>query len=572
MKALLISDFNLQNFAGFLCNSASLESRLAPFGQVSQVLLENDPSLWEPKPDCCIVWTRPESVLPSFQAILDGRQVELATVLEEVDRFAELVRIAAARAPIVFLPSWTMPPLHLGHGLADLATPTGPIRCLMAANLRLLEGLDGVAGVHPLPAGKWIELAGPSAFNPRLWYGAKVPFSNEVFKHAARDVASALRGLRGHIRKLIVVDLDDTLWGGIVGDVGWENVVLGGHDPIGESLVDFQNSLKALSRRGVALAIVSKNTESVALTAIREHPEMRLKIEDFASWRINWNDKAQNIAEVVRELNLGLDSVVFLDDNPVERARVRETFPDVLVPELPDDKRLYAQTIAGLDCFDKPALTDEDLSRVRMYAEERKRTEVRQAADSIEEWLVSLNLVMTVEPLIRANITRITQLLNKTNQMNLSTRRLTESELTAWVAGANRRFWGIRVADRFGDSGLTGVLGLEVVGGQAVITDYVLSCRVMGRRVEEAMLGLAVSSARQAGAVGVVANYIATAKNQPCLEFLKRSGFQEASPNVFSWNTEKPYLAGSPVRVLLADDTSVAKGATVRPPGKTNAL
>jgi FkbH-like protein len=562
MRALLISDFHLQNFAGLLRNATDLESNLAPFGQVTQVLLDMDPTLWSPKPDCCIIWTRPESILPSFQAILDGHRVELAAVLDEVDRFAALVRRAADRTPIVFLPTWTLAPLHLGHGLSDLASPAGSTRCLMAANLHLLAAVEGVAGIYPLPSGKWIELAGPSAFNPRLWYGAKVPFSNDVFKHAVRDLASAIRGIRGRARKLIVVDLDDTLWGGIVGDAGWENLVLGGHDPIGESLVDFQSALKALSRRGVALAIVSKNTESVALTAIREHPEMRLSLDDFAGWRINWNDKAQNIAELVRELNLGLDSVVFLDDNPVERARVRETFPEVLVPEMPTDKRLYAQTLVGLDCFDKPALTPEDLSRVRMYAEERKRTEVRRAAESIDDWLASLNLVMTVEALGSANVARITQLLNKTNQMNLSTRRLTEPELMAWSASAGRKVWGVRVADRFGDSGLTGMIGLEIANGRTVITDFVLSCRVMGRRVEEAMLGLAVDSAQRALAPEVTAHYIPTAKNQPCLELLKRSGFQEISANVYSWDAAKPYRAGSAVRVEYGGEDGADKSAS----------
>src|SRR5262249_53417094 len=156
------------------------------------------------------------------------------------------------------------------------------------------------------------------------WYLGKIPFSNDVFKDAVSDVKTAIRGLSGQSKKLVILDLDDTLWGGIVGDIGWQDLVLGGHHPIGESLVDFQKELKALKNRGILLAVVSKNEESIALEAIRNHPEMVIKERDLVGWRINWNDKAANIADLVRELNIGLDSVVFVDDNPVERARVRE--------------------------------------------------------------------------------------------------------------------------------------------------------------------------------------------------------------------------------------------------------
>ena len=173
-------------------------------------------------------------------------------------------------------------------------------------------------------------------------------------REAAADIRAAFVGLRGAAKKLLVLDLDDTLWGGIVGDAGWENLRLGGHDPQGESFADFQRAIKNLKRRGVVLALVSKNEESVALEAIRNHPEMVLKEDDFVGWRINWTDKARNIAELATELNLGLQSVVFIDDNPVERARVREALPEVFVPEWPEDKLLYASAFGQLRCFDAP--------------------------------------------------------------------------------------------------------------------------------------------------------------------------------------------------------------------------
>src|SRR5207244_12283525 len=155
-------------------------------------------------------------------------------------------------------------------------------------------------------------------------------------------------------RKVVILELDDTLWGGIVGEVGWQDIKLGGHDPAGEALVDFQRELKALTRRGILLAIVSKNEESVAMEAIAKHPEMVLKLDDFAGWRINWRDKAENIHALMNELNLGLDSAVFIDDSAVERARVRETLPALFVPDWPSDKRLYPQALLLVHCFARP--------------------------------------------------------------------------------------------------------------------------------------------------------------------------------------------------------------------------
>lgn len=555
MKILLVSDFSLQNFAGYLQKidvQGTTETVLTPFGQVAQALLGVDATAWEPRPDACVVWTRPEAMLPTFQAALEGKPAAAAAVMHEVDAFCGLLENAATRTSALFVPTWVLPPFHAGHGLADLATAQGPVRLLMAANLRLLEKVEAIKGVFPLAASKWVELAGAAAYSPRLWYGAKVPFANDVFKQAARDVAAAMRGIRGRARKLLLLDLDDTLWGGTVGEAGWEGLQLGGHDPVGEALVDFQREIKALSRRGVALGILSKNTESVALGAIRDHPEMVLRADDFAGWRINWNDKAKNLAELVRELNLGLDSVVFLDDNPVERARVREAFPEVLVPDLPEDQRLYVQTLLGLDCFDKPLITDEDRKRARMYVEERKRTEIRSAAGSIEEWQASLGIVVTQVALDGGSVVRLTQLLNKTNQLNLRTRRLTEAELTRWGAAPGRALFGFRVADRLGDSGLTGVLGLETDGPKAVIADYVLSCRVMGRGVEETLLRVAVDWARQAGLREVEAVFAPTAKNQPCLDFFRRSGFRERAPHVFVWETAADYPAKPGLQLVRA--------------------
>src|SRR6185436_3816247 len=208
-----------------------------------------------------------------------------------------------------------------GLGILNLKPGIGPAYALMRMNARLAEAVDNAPAIHLLDAGRWVAQAGRSATSPKLWHLGKIAFGPDVFRQAAADIKAGLRGIGGQARKLVVLDLDDTLWGGIVGDLGWEGLNLGGHSPVGESFVAFQRALKRLINRGIVLALVSKNTEAIALEAIDRHPEMVLRRDDFVAWRINWEDKAQNIASLVSELNLGLESVVFIDDNPAERAR-----------------------------------------------------------------------------------------------------------------------------------------------------------------------------------------------------------------------------------------------------------
>jgi FkbH-like protein len=564
---LLVSDFNLLNLLPFLArhkDELGDQHVTAPFGQVTQVLLDEQSPLWQPRPQACFVWTQPQAVLPHFQRLLDGFRVNQEDLNRDVDAFAGAVRAAAARVPMMLVASWCLSPKHSGHGLLDLQPGNGAVRLLMQANLRLFSAFDDLPSVFCLNADRWMHLGGPDADSPRLWYGAKVPFNNEVFKVAAADIASAVRGIRGRTRKLVLLDLDDTLWGGIVGDIGWRDLVLGGHDPTGEAFVDFQRELKAMSRRGIALGILSKNQEQVALEAIRSHPEMVLGVEDFAGWRINWQDKAENLAELVRELNLGRDSVVFIDDNPAERARVREAYPEVLVPDWPADKRLYRQALLTLDCFDSPGLTEEDRHRVIGYSQERRRVESRDAALSVEEWLAKLELSVDVRRFTREDLGRLTQLLNKTNQMNLTTRRLSEPEVQTWASGGQRELWAVRVSDRFGDYGLTGILSTFVEGLAATILDFVLSCRVMGRRVEETMLHLAVEWAREKGLDRVRAKYVPTEKNLPVLEFFRRSGWTADDTGVFSWNAAQAYPLSSFVR-LVVDDSESRQPSSLRP-------
>jgi len=508
----VVADFNPQNLV-VLLRKKSAECSEADYGQTQRLLLDHNDPFWAQGCDALVLWTMPHLAVPAFQTVLGFGEVPVADLLAEVDAFCARVKKIPASVRTILIPSWVMPASDRGLGPMNLAHNFGPANLLMQMNLRLAEQLATERRVVLLDATPWLLAGG--AGNAKLWYMAKTPFATPVFQAAATDVIAALDGIQGRARKLLILDLDNTLWGGILGDEGWEQLRLGGHDPVGEAYADFQRLLKRLTRRGIVLAIASKNEESNALNAIRSHPEMILRTEDFAAWKINWNDKAANIAELVSGLNLGLDAAVFLDDSAFERTRVREALPQVLVPDLPTDPLLYPAFLTDLKCFDNPFISNEDRARTTMYVADRQRTALQSEMGSLEDWLAALELRVLIEPLAAANLERATQLFNKTNQMNLTTRRLTAAELQAWVADPEHYLWTFRVSDRFGDYGLCGIASLAQDGASGRLSDFLLSCRVMSRGVEETMLCAAAQKAQSLGCRELLAEYVPTPKNAP---------------------------------------------------------
>lgn len=542
LKGLLISDFNIDLFPGFLNSDPTppkLAATAAPFGQVYPILSNPNHECWQTGFDFAVVWTLPENAIHSFHRLCRDEEVRMETIQEEVSDFCSQVAGLLDRVKFILVPLWA-PRGKNTFALTELNSQNGPVQALMKMNVRLCEELGPRSRIYLLDATRWLAQVGASAFNPKLWYMGKIPFDTKVFQEASRDIKSAVGGILGTSRKLIIVDLDDTLWGGVVGDLGYQNLKLGGHDPVGEAFVDFQKELKALNRKGILLGVVSKNTESVALEAIEKHDEMILKLGDFAGWKINWSDKVQNILELVSELNLGLQSVVFIDDNPAERDRVRNALPEILAPEWPEDKLLYPSALLKLSCFNNPSVSAEDSTRTEMYVTQKKRTHLKESLQSFDEWLEALSCEVLVEPLNPQNQERILQLINKTNQMNLATRRLTEQEFKAWESKANRSILGFRVKDKFGDMGLTGVISLVANGNNCDVVDFVLSCRVMGRKIEEAMIHAACAYSRFHNLETVNLKYIPSEKNKPCLEFLKNSGLERVAGS-FYWKVNKDY-------------------------------
>ncbi len=551
-----IADFNIEALARQVANSVlpGTETSTAPPGQVMVALAAGPPGPeWS-----AVVWSRPESTVASFaRAVTDGA-ADTERAVDETRTYAAAIARFARGARATFVPTWVVPPWHRGYGPLDFRPGIGVAHLLAQMNVALADALGGEPNVFVLDATRWITSIGPRAWSDKLWYAAKSPFTAALFEQAAFDIAAALAGLNGQARRLLILDLDDVLWGGIVGEVGWQGLRLGGHDYAGEAFADFQRALKRLTRRGIQLAIVSRNDETIALEAIDQHPEMELRRSDFAAWKINWMDKAENVRTLLVETGLAAESAVFIDDSAMERARVAGAVPGVLVPDWPADPANYRQALESLRCFDAPFITAEDRARTAMYAAERSRRADRSAVGDLQAWRESLGVTVTVEPLNAANLDRAAQLLNKTNQMNLATRRLTSTELMAWAGSPHHSVLTFRVADRFGDSGLTGLIGLEYRGTQAHLVDFVLSCRVLGRNVEETMLSAAVRHAHDRGAIELVAEFRPTARNTPCLEFFRQSRFR-ATGHRFVWDALTPYER--PPWVQLRDNAGVTTAA-----------
>jgi FkbH-like protein len=567
-QGLCLSSFNLGTFVQLLNCDDTLPVIQAQAGEYGQwFVLSNEQQGADGEAfDFMVVWTMPEHISPAFGKFLQFEPVSHDALMQDVDNFCQAILRMSSRATLTFVPLWLVSPQNCGLGALDMAMESGVNRALMEMNARLCRNLDGKRGVYALNSSRWLVRTGVRGFQSKSWFTTKNPFNNDIYGEALRDIKTALLGSIGKIRKLIVVDLDETLWGGIVGEVGWKNIRLGGHDYVGEALQDFQRALKALKNRGVLLAIASKNDEKTAMEAIQQHPEMILKQVDFVGWRINWQDKAENIADLARKLNLGLDSVVFIDDSEFERRRVRDALPEVLVPEWPTDKTQYISHLMGLRCFESLQMSAEDVARTKMYHEEQSRNLVRKEYVSLDEWLAASDLAITVKKLDEVDLPRVVQLINKTNQMNLTTRRLNEQELQQWLDTTGAALWSIRVADRFGDSGLCGVISAMIapqMDDTVRIVDFILSCRVLGRKVEDVMLHVAVNWALAQQKAKVVATHVPTERNGVCRDFWMNSGCERvAADNTFVWPSEKMHTLPSFIKVhgIQPEKTAIPAG------------
>jgi FkbH-like protein len=365
-----------------------------------------------------------------------------------------------------------------------------------------------------------------------LWHRAKQEVSPAAAPIYGELVARALAAALGRSAKCLVLDLDNTLWGGVIGDDGMDGIILGQGSALGEAFASVQDYAREQSRRGIILAVCSKNDAANALEPFEKHPEMVLRRTDIACFVANWNDKASNIRDIAKQLNIGLDSLVFLDDNPFERNLVRAELPMVAVPEVPDDPALVPRVLADAGYFEALSITPEDLERGRLYQSNLARETLRASVTDMDSYLRDLQMKLVWSRFDTTGLARTTQLINKTNQFNLTTRRYSEDEVAAVMNDPAAFGLQLRLLDRFGDNGIIGiVIGRRVADDatSVIIDTWLMSCRVLGRGVEAATLALVVSAAQKLGASRLIGEYLPTKKNGMVREHFPKLGFAALS-------------------------------------------
>jgi FkbH-like protein len=356
-----------------------------------------------------------------------------------------------------------------------------------------------------------------------FYIATKSFFTLEFYEYLYQKVEK-LFNIRNKIpKKILLLDLDDTLWGGTVGEVGLEKINLGGNDIYGESFLNFQKSILILKKQGIQLGIVSKNDEKTALSTINRHPEMLLKEKDFSIIKINWKRKTENILNISKELNLNLDSIVFFDNDLHEREEIKENLPSVMVPDISAGPLYYSKILNELNCFENSFFTNEDINRTKYYKDNSKRDKLLSKIKDKNEWLKELKIKIKINKVNKSSIDRAIQLLNKTNQMNMRTNRYTDNEFKNKYVnkGAKGQIFVATVEDKFGSYGLTGIISYITTHNNYEIQDFVLSCRVMGRGVEESLVNFIKNKATK-DRKNLFFRYSKTEKNKPMLDFLKK--------------------------------------------------
>jgi FkbH-like protein len=367
-----------------------------------------------------------------------------------------------------------------------------------------------------------------SWFDDRLWDIAKGFCSLDCLPAAAKNIVDIAMATRGRVIKCVVLDLDNTLWGGVIGDDGLDGILLSAHGD-GEAFYRFQAYLKELLKRGILLAVCSKNEMHNAVLPFEKHPDMLLRRDDITAFMADWNDKAQNIRKIREMLNIGLDSMVFLDDNPFERNLVRSLIPEILVPDLPEDPADYVRAVSELNLFETTAFSAEDLKRAELYRVEAARRGEQAQFGSAREFLISLDMRIVVARFDSFHLPRIAQLLQRSNQFNLTTHRYSEAECAVLMEDPRYTPLYVKLSDRLGDHGLIGIVVVEPGDGVLWIRDWLMSCRVLARGVEQYLMNQVVEQARSLGLRKVSGEYIPTAKNGMVTEFFAQFGFIKTS-------------------------------------------
>jgi FkbH-like protein len=496
-----------------------LSAQLGEFNAYAPELLDGTGALYRFQPDTVILAVQSRDIAPCH-----AEAVERIT-----DQYASWMRAFRSHTAANLVVHTLECPAVAAQGVYDSQLEENQAWTIQQINRNLRKLAAEHRSIYILDYDALVARHGREQWgDERKWLTVRLPIAAANLVHMAQEWMRFLAPLAGREAKCVAVDLDNTLWGGIVGEDGMAGIQVGPEYP-GAAYQALQRALLDLSRRGILLAIASKNNPQDAMEVLRDHPGMLLRPENFAALRINWNDKAQSLREIAGELNIGVDAIAFLDDNPVERQQVREALPEVMVVELPADPMLYARVVRDCPVFERLTLSEEDRQRGHYYAAEKQRTALERSATSREDFYRSLGQEAEIAPVNELTLARVAQLTQKTNQFNLTTKRYTEQEIAELERRPGWRVLSIQVRDRYADNGLVGVAIVCDRGTICEIDTFLLSCRVIGRTVETALVASLAEEARARGARRLEGWFLPTKKNAPANDFYRNHGFQLVS-------------------------------------------
>lgn len=521
------------------------------FGQLEQEVMTTQSGLGNHKPQVIVFAWRLQDVSPTlWESFLELRQEDVASETVSVLARAEtLLEACKAHYPEakVLIHSFVAPPIP-ALGAIDLQHSNGQQQVIGIINAGLVDLCARTPGAYLVDCASVSRRSGPAWFDARHWYTASAPLAPAALTELALEYVKYLRALAGKTKKVLVLDLDNTLWGGILGEDGLDGIALGTTYP-GNCYLAFQRQIKQLSRRGVVLAINSKNNESDVREVFEKNSSMVLGWDDFASVRINWQDKVQNMSELSAELSLGLDSFVFVDDNPYELEMIHQQMPELTTVQVPKEPSELPELLSRLAYFDSVIYSEEDRKRAGFYHAQAQRVQFQRSVGDIESFYRSLQMHLKGYKVQEAQIPRVAQLTQRTNQFNMTTRRYSESDVGRFVSDPATVVWSYRLVDRFGDNGIIGVVIAKQEGKSWLLDTFLLSCRVIGRTVETAILALVADEARKAGATALEGEFIPTKKNAPAREVFAENGFERTEEDDSGRSLWRLELTGCPPKV-----------------------
>nr|MDO8099533.1 HAD-IIIC family phosphatase [Candidatus Njordarchaeota archaeon] len=515
------------------------EIYIAPFNRFREEVLGPEKGLYKFKPNLIVFLVQLESLLDDSFGIqfpkmeTREKQAELERIAQDIE---QLLTTLSQRTSATIIFSNFVVPTFSPLGILDSKQEMGLKRFYQLINMKLEDRFRTDSQIFIFDFDQVASKYGKENYiNYPMYYRGALLLSEQFLPCVSYELMGYIKALKFKNRKCIVFDLDNTLWGGIIGEDGLEKIKLNINYP-GNEFVDFQRSILSLYKRGIILAVDSRNNPDDALEVFQKHPYMLIKEENLAGYRINWDDKVQNLIDLARELNIGLDSMVFVDDSPQERARVKSSLPDVLVVEMPPSPALYRKTLEDLNEFNTLSLSEEDLSRGEMYYARRKRQDLEQRAQSLEEFVKSLEIKIRIKEMDDFSLPRAVTLLNKTNQFNLTTKRYTEPEIRQL---GDSIIYTLQVQDKFGDEGIVGVAIVKKTSEKSWLIDsFLMSCRVIGRKIETAFLYGIINDAKRRGIEYLEAEYIPTKKNSLAKDFYQQHNFallKEGKDGRTSW-------------------------------------